>query len=142
MERELPVPLEKAMEGRARRAVYNTRRQVTEMEVARKEAIYTYENLWVSSEERNTGTVVRVGISEHLTRIMNPIEAVRVFPKGRCVNRGYPFGSVEHGRRVVLLKSPVSGSILEVNDGVLKNPRLVSDDPYGKGWIAMLKPTS
>ncbi|MEM0090327.1 MAG: glycine cleavage system protein H, partial [Nitrososphaerota archaeon] len=63
-------------------------------------------------------------------------------PKGRCVNRGYPFGSIEHGRKILILRSPITGSIVEVNEEIIKNPQLINEDPYGKGWIAILKPSN
>lgn len=37
------------------------------------------------------------------------------------------------------LLSPVEGVVVAVNDDVLKDPSLVTNDPYQNGWIAMVK---
>jgi glycine cleavage system H protein len=47
-------------------------------------------------------------------------------------------GTVESGKWVGPLKSPVAGEILEVNPEVLKNPSMINDDPYGAGWVAVI----
>ena len=38
--------------------------------------------------------------------------------------------------------SPVSGTIVATNEEVLKSPKLVNDDPYGKGWLIVINPTN
>jgi len=68
------------------------------------------------------------------------IEFVRVLPKGRYVGRGYPFGSIESGRRIVLLRAPISGSIQEVNEELRADPTLLNKDPTGRGWVAVFRP--
>lgn len=50
-------------------------------------------------------------------------------------------GTVESGKWVGPLKSPVAGEILEVNQEVLKSPSIINDDPYGAGWIAVIAPS-
>ncbi|GAG37516.1 unnamed protein product, partial [marine sediment metagenome] len=46
----------------------------------------------------------------------------------------------ESGKWVGPLKTPLTGEITELNDDVLKTPSIINDDPYGKGWIAVLTP--
>jgi glycine cleavage system H protein len=36
--------------------------------------------------------------------------------------------------------SPVSGDVVAVNKDIVKNPDLINQDPYGKGWLMMVKP--
>ncbi|MEM1525070.1 MAG: hypothetical protein QW372_02715 [Nitrososphaerales archaeon] len=99
------------------------------------------EVLWIRNEGLSMKTVIRVGITERLTNILNSIKAIRLLSEGRCVNEDFPFALIEYGKRKILLKSPISGFILEVNKEVLKNPQLINNDPYGKGWLALIKPT-
>ncbi len=84
--------------------------------------------------------LVRVGLRKDIADFVGTIEFVRALPKGRLITRGHPFGSVEHGMRVVLLRSPVSGWIVELNEKLREKPELINEDPYGEGWIAVLKP--
>jgi len=107
-----------------------------------QERLLTYDNLWVKIEQRSPTPMIRVGIKDTVLKTIGQVEAFRALPKGRCVNKGYPFGSIEHGRKIIILRSPVTGSIVEVNEEVIKNSQLINEDPYGKGWIAVLKPNN
>ena len=35
--------------------------------------------------------------------------------------------------------SPVSGKIVKVNDDLAESPEVINEDPYGKGWIAVIE---
>lgn len=104
--------------------------------------LLTYDYFWIKVEQQSPTVLVRVGLKDVAIKALGQIEAFRALPKGRCVNKGYPFGSIEHGRKILILRSPITGSIVEINDEVVKNPQLISEDPYGKGWIAVLKPNN
>ncbi|MEM2910379.1 MAG: glycine cleavage system protein H [Nitrososphaerota archaeon] len=98
--------------------------------------------MWARFEQAGDGSeiLVRVGLVRDVVESVGTIEFVRVLPKGRLITRGHPFGSVEHGMRVVLLRSPVSGWIVEVNEALRGRPELINEDPYGEGWVAVLRP--
>ncbi|MEM3884934.1 MAG: glycine cleavage system protein H [Nitrososphaerota archaeon] len=100
------------------------------------------QGMWARLEQTEDGSeiVVRVGLVRDVVEFVGMIEFVRVLPRGRLVTRGYPFGSVEHGMRVMLLRSPVSGWIVEVNEKLREEPELINEDPYGEGWIAVFRP--
>ncbi|MEM3401235.1 MAG: glycine cleavage system protein H [Nitrososphaerota archaeon] len=107
-----------------------------------KEQLLTYDHFWIKVEYNSPTALVKIGLKEDVIKTIGQIDAFRALPKGRCVNRGYPFGSIEHGRKILILRSPITGSIVEVNEEVIKNPQLINEDPYGKGWIAILKPSN
>lgn len=97
--------------------------------------------MWARFEQAGdcSEIVVRIGLLKEIADSVGKIEFVRVLPKGRLITRGHPFGSVEHGMRVMLLRSPVSGWIVEVNEKLREKPELINEDPYGEGWIAVLR---
>jgi glycine cleavage system H protein len=49
------------------------------------------------------------------------------------------FGVVESVKAVSDLFAPVSGEVVEVNDALPKSPELVNTDPYGKGWMLVIR---
>jgi len=51
-------------------------------------------------------------------------------------------GALESVKAVSDMNSPVSGEVLEVNDALLDSPDIINEDPYGKGWIAKIKPSN
>jgi len=103
--------------------------------------LYSRHHIWVRIEEtENPQSRVHIGLTDYGQQSVGPIEFVRILPKGRYVSRGHPFGSIESGRRVVLLRAPVFGLIQEINDQLREHPELINEDPYGRGWIAIFQP--
>jgi len=66
------------------------------------------------------------------------VEVPRV---GREVTKGEPFMSMESGKWVGRVKSPVAGKIVAANDELEWETSLVNSDPYGKGWLAKIEVT-
>src|SRR3970282_2699143 len=69
---------------------------------------------------------------------------VAVTPKkaGRAVPKGQSVATMESSKWVGPVPAPVSGEIVEVNENVRKNPRIVNEDPYGAGWLVKLRPSA
>jgi glycine cleavage system H protein len=49
------------------------------------------------------------------------------------------FGEIESVKAVSELFAPVSGEVIEGNDGLADNPQWVNDDPYGDGWMLKVR---
>lgn len=100
--------------------------------------LYSKDHLWAKIEDGK----VRVGITDFAQAIAGEIVFVRLMPKGRKVRFGQPLGTMETGKWVGPLKSPVSGTIIEINEKLRREPKLLNTDPYGEGWIAVIEPTN
>ena len=98
---------------------------------------YSKDHLWAKVE----GDVVRVGVTDLAQQAAGSIVYVRLMPKGKPVDVGKPIGTIETGKWVGPLKSPISGTIVEVNEELKSQPKLLNEDPYGKGWVAVIKPS-
>jgi glycine cleavage system H protein len=61
---------------------------------------------------------------------------------GATVSKDSSYGEVESVKAVSDLISPLSGEVLEVNQGVVDAPETVNDDPYGDGWLIRIRMTS
>jgi len=48
-------------------------------------------------------------------------------------------GEIEAVKTVSDVFSPVSGRVLEANQTAIGDPKLVNQDPYGKGWLVKLE---
>src|SRR5215211_576436 len=62
-------------------------------------------------------------------------------PDARAPRRHEPFGEVESTKSVSDLYSPVSGTIVQRNDGLDEAPELINSDPYGQGWLIVVEMT-
>jgi glycine cleavage system H protein len=67
------------------------------------------------------------------------IVRVELLGLGTKVKRLDKIGELESGKAVCDALSPLSGEIIEVNAAVLKKPKLITDDPFGDGWLIKLK---
>ena len=96
------------------------------------------EHVWVRPEDDGTITLGMTDAAQHLAGII-----VTATPKkvGRKVRKAKSAGTVESGKWVGPIKSPVNGQIVASNEAVVNNPKLLNEDPYGEGWFVRVQPT-
>lgn len=78
---------------------------------------------------------VRIGMDAVGVETSGTLAQLSFAPEGTELVAGEPFGQLEAVKFVGPLVSPVSGSVLEVNDAVAMDVGLVERDPYGAGWL-------
>ena len=92
---------------------------------------------WVRFNDDGTLTV---GITDVAENMAGPV--LHVYPRKKGMRqKGQSLATIESGKWVGPLKSPVSGEILEANAVLDKDPGIVNRSPYGDGWIVRMKPT-
>ncbi len=91
---------------------------------------------WVSKEGANDA---RVGVDKFVTNLMGKIDHIEVKGTDRWVRQGQKLITLTSNGTSVDLLSPVEGVVMAINDDVLQDPSLVTNDPYQNGWIAMVK---
>ena len=87
------------------------------------------------------GTVT-VGITSLGIRLSGEIYMCRPKSVGQVVEQGRSVAVVELAKAIVAVKSPLSGTVVDVNPALASAPELVHVDPYGRGWIARLAPSA
>jgi glycine cleavage system H protein len=98
---------------------------------------YSKEHEWVKVLEDGTALI---GISDYAQDQLHELVYVELPKVGREVSQMEAIGTVESVKAVSDVYSPISGTILEVNEELPNSPELINQDPYGKGWIAKIKP--
>lgn len=96
---------------------------------------YTKEHEWVRIE----GDTVTIGITDFAQGELGDIVYVEIETTGETLDREEVFGSVEAVKTVSDLFMPVSGEIIQFNNGLESNPEAVNSDPYGEGWMIKVK---
>lgn len=96
---------------------------------------YTKEHEWVKLDG-DTGTV---GITDYAQDQLGDIVFVDMPAPGAAVTALQKFGEIESVKAVSELYSPVSGEVVERNDGLEGSPQWVNDDPYGEGWMIRVR---
>jgi glycine cleavage system H lipoate-binding protein len=85
---------------------------------------------------------VRVGMDDFSQKILGPAETIEFPEVGRVYYQDHVcMALVRQGHKAKVL-APVDGVIEEINSRVQQQPGLVHDDPYGEGWLFLVKPTN
>ncbi|MFM7675181.1 MAG: glycine cleavage system protein GcvH [Synechococcus sp.] len=90
---------------------------------------------------RPEGQGLRLGLSAFAIDQLGDIVFVDLPEVGATIQRGGSFGTVESVKAVEELLAPVSGVVEARNEAVLASPEELQNDPYGEGWLLVLRPT-
>jgi glycine cleavage system H protein len=85
---------------------------------------------------------VEVGISDHAQQALGDLVFVELPEIGRALAAEEGCAVVESVKAASDIYSPIAGEVLAVNEQLIKEPQLINQDPYGRGWIMRLKPAA
>src|SRR5690625_836277 len=100
-----------------------------------EELKYSKEHEWVRQE----GNKVYIGITDFAQSELGDIVFVELPEEGDEVKVNESFGSVESVKTVSELYSPVSGTVVEVNEELEDSPEYVNDSPYEDAWMIVVE---
>ena len=81
-----------------------------------------------------------VGITQHAQEEISDVVFVELPKVGKSVSQGEEIAVVEPVKAAFSIYAPVSGTVVEVNETLAKDPGLINRSPTETGWIARLKP--
>lgn len=87
---------------------------------------------WMLRERKN---VHRVGADEFAAAVTGAVDRIELPKPGQWVRQGQKVFAFQRGGAKVEMISPVEGEVLEVNPEIAAHPRLLREDPYGRGWL-------
>ncbi len=90
---------------------------------------------------RPEGELVRVGVSAFAIDQLGDIVFVELPEPGTRLERGASFGTVESVKAVEEVYAPISGTVEVRNEAVLASPEELQNDPYGEGWLLLVRPS-
>jgi glycine cleavage system H protein len=96
---------------------------------------YSKDHEWLKLDG-GTGTV---GITDYAQNSLGDVVYVELPRTGESFEAHATFGSVESVKAVSELYLPVSGEIVEVNESLNDEPEKVNSDPYGGGWMVLIR---
>jgi len=100
---------------------------------------YIKEHEWVLIENVETA---RIGITDYAQKALREITYFYVGKRGAKVKRMEAICKIESAKCVIEILSPLSGVVLRFNKGLFDEPGIINRDPYGKGWITIIRPTN
>ncbi len=100
-----------------------------------EDLLYSPDHEWA----RVSGNRVMIGITDHAQDALGDIVFVEVPAVGTAVDANEKISEVESTKSVSDIFTPVSGTIVEVNDALGTSAQLLNTDPYGEGWICVVE---
>ena len=96
---------------------------------------YHKEHIWV----RMSGRKLTIGITDYAQDALGDIVYVDLPEVDTDVEANSEIGEIESTKATSSIISPVSGRVTEVNDDLSESPEIINEDPYGKGWFAIIE---
>ena len=97
--------------------------------------LYTESHEWIKREGDN----IRVGITDHAQAELTDVVYVELPKIGAEAEACGQIAVVESVKAASDIYAPVKGTVVEVNKALEGNPALINTDPFGEGWIFVLK---
>jgi len=91
---------------------------------------------WALSESPN---LVRIGMDDFATKLTGKVEQINLPQRGQWVRQGQKIWSLVRNGMKIEMVSPIEGSVADINEAALKDPSLITNDPYGEGWMVTVQ---
>ncbi|MGV8058313.1 MAG: glycine cleavage system protein GcvH [Smithellaceae bacterium] len=105
------------------------------MKIFPEDFLYSREHVWV----RIDGDMATLGITDYAQERLGEILSVEFPEIDTYVERDETFGSVESTKAVIDLVSPVSGTIVSVNEDIHDDIGIINSDPHDIGWLVVIE---
>ncbi len=103
-----------------------------------KELKYQKTDEWVKIED----DVAVIGISDYAQDALSDVVFVEFEVEvGDQVNVGDTYATIESVKAASDVNIPLSGEVIEINEGLADSPEILNSDPYGQGWMIKIKIT-
>lgn len=96
---------------------------------------YHKEHTWV----KVTGKKATMGITDHAQEALGDIVYIDLPDADTSIEANSELAEIESTKATSSVISPVSGTVVEVNEELSESPEIINEDPYGKGWIAVIE---
>ena len=98
---------------------------------------FTKEHEWV----RIMDELAIIGISDFAQEQLGDIVSIELPKAGGVFRQGHTMAIVDSVKASSDIYAPISGEIVEVNEGLVEKPEVINQSPYDSGWIAKFKPS-
>ena len=103
-----------------------------------EDLLYDTENfVWMGNKEKT----VTIGITTIMTSIAGKLSRIKLKPVGTKLEKGMSCGSLESAKYFGVVRTPISGTIVQVNKSLMDKPKLANNSPYTEGWFVKIEPS-
>jgi glycine cleavage system H protein len=105
------------------------------MKLFPEDLLYSQEHIWIRVE----GNLATIGITDHAQEKLGEIISLELPEDNASVERDEPFGRIESAKAAVELISPVSGTVISVNEDITDDIGIINSDPHDTGWMIVVE---
>jgi glycine cleavage system H lipoate-binding protein len=87
---------------------------------------------WALSESPN---LVRVGMDDFASKLTGRVASISLPQRGQWIRQGQKMCTIHRDGAAVDMVSPIEGTVSDINQALVKDPKLALSDPYGEGWL-------
>ena len=91
---------------------------------------------WALSESPN---LVRVGMDDFASKLTGRVESISLPQRGQWIRQGQKMCTIHRDGAAVDMVSPIEGTVSDINQALVKDPKLALNDPYGEGWLVTVQ---
>lgn len=96
---------------------------------------YHKEHTWV----KHSGKRATIGITDYAQDALGDIVYIDLPEVESIAEAGAEIAEIESTKATSSVVSPVSGTVIEVNEKLADSPEIINEEPYGKGWVAIIE---
>jgi glycine cleavage system H protein len=100
--------------------------------------VFTPEGIWFQPGDEDRPNRWRIGLTDFLQQRSGDLTFALIRPEGTRLAVGDEVGTIETIKANLSLASPIAGTIVEINADLELTPELINQDPYGRGWLAVI----
>ena len=105
------------------------------MKLFPEDLLYSQEHIWIRVE----GNLATIGITDHAQEKLGEIISLDLPEDNSSVERDEPFGKIESAKAAVELISPISGTVISVNEDITDDIGIINSDPHDTGWMIVVE---
>lgn len=99
---------------------------------------FTKEHEWITISSEG---LAEVGISDFAQEQLGDIVSIELPKVGTKFRRKQAMAIIDSVKASSDVYCPLSGEVVQVNDGLSEHPEWINQSPYESGWIVKLKPS-
>ena len=88
----------------------------------------------------NDDGIATIGISDYAQQKLGDVVYIELPETGKQFSKDEESAVIESVKAASDIKSPISGTVVEINETLTDQPEIVNADPIGDGWFMKLKP--
>jgi glycine cleavage system H protein len=101
--------------------------------------LYDLDNfVWIKNND-NDSSIVTLGLTPILISLAGKLTKIKLKEIGTIIDKNKSVGSIESLRYFGMVRTPIKGKIIEINNTLTDNPKTANDFPYNDGWLVKLK---